>query len=144
MIDDFTREAPATVVDVSLSGERVARELDRIAEARGYPCMVVSDNGTELTSNAILRWQEDRKVEWHYIAPGKTMQNGFVESFNDRLRDECLNEHLFDSLPDARRLIGAWRRDYNHERPHSSLDGLTPWAFSNRSGDDQNRNSANF
>lgn len=144
VIDDFTREALATVVDVSLSGERVARELDRIAETRGYPCMVVSDNGTELTSNAILRWQEKRMVEWHYIAPGKPMQNGFVESFNGRLRDECLNEHLFDSLPDARRLIGAWRRDYNHERPHSSLDGLTPWAFANRSGDDQNRNRANF
>ena len=72
------------------------------------------------------------------------MQNGFVESFNGRLRDECLNEHLFDSLPDARQLIGAWRRDYNHERPHSSLGGLTPRAFANRSGDDQNRNSANF
>ena len=144
VIDDFTREALATVVDVSLSGERVARELDRIAETRGYPSMVVSDNGTGLTSDAILRWQEERKVEWHYIAPGKPMQNGFVESFNGRLRDECLNEHLFESLPGARRLIGAWRRDYNHERPHSSLKGLTPWAFANRSRDDQNWNSANF
>ena len=97
VIDDFTRESLATVVDTSLSGQRVARELDRIAELRGYPCMVVSDNGTELTSNAILKWQEDRKVEWHYIAPGKPMQNGFVESFNGRLRDECLNEHLFSN-----------------------------------------------
>lgn len=77
-----------TVVDTSLSGHRVAPELDRIAEMRGYPCMVVSDNGTELTSNAMLKWQEDRQVEWHYMAPGKPMQNGFVESFNGRLRSE--------------------------------------------------------
>ena len=69
--------------------------VDRIAELRGYPCMIVSDNGTELTSNAILAWQQRRGVEWHYIAPGKPMQNGFVENFNGRLRDECLNEHLF-------------------------------------------------
>ena len=82
VIDDFSRECLATVVDNSISGERVARELDIIAEHRGYPCMIVSDNGTELTSNAILAWQEDRQVEWHYIAPGKPMQNGFVESFN--------------------------------------------------------------
>ncbi len=78
------------MVDTSLSGVRVARELDRIAELRGHPCMVVSDNGTELTSNAILGWQEDRQVAWHYIAPGKPLQNGFVESFNGCLRDECL------------------------------------------------------
>ena len=82
--------------DTSLTGMRVARELDRIVELRGYhPRMIVSDNGTELTSNAILAWQYQRDVEWHYIAPGKPMQNGFVESFNGRLRDECLNEHLF-------------------------------------------------
>jgi putative transposase len=82
VIDDFSRECLACVADTSLSGQRVARELDNIARLRGYPCMVVSDNGTELTSNAILKWQEGRKVEWHYIAPGKPMQNGFVESFN--------------------------------------------------------------
>ena len=117
VIDDFSRECLAAVVDTSLSGQRVARELDRIVELRGRPCMVVSDNGTELTSNAILKWQEDRKVEWHYIAPGKPMQNGLVESFNGRMRDECLNEHLFDSLRHARRLIAAWRDDYNHHRP---------------------------
>ncbi|GLQ36896.1 hypothetical protein GCM10007908_05160 [Rhizobium albus] len=90
MIDDFSRECLATI-----SGERVARELNAIAERRGYPCMIVSDNGTELTSTAMLAWQQDRGVEWHYIAPGKPKQNGFVESFNGRLRDECLNEHLF-------------------------------------------------
>jgi len=82
--------------------------------------------GTELTSNAMLKWQEDRQVEWHYIAPGKPMQNGFVESFNGRLRDECLNEHLFSTLRHARHLIAAWRDDYNTERPHSALDYQTP------------------
>jgi putative transposase len=102
LVDDFTRECLGLVVDTSLTGLRVARELDRIAELRSYPCMIVSDNGTELTSNAILAWQQQRGVEWHYIAPGKPMQNGFVESFNGRLRDECLNEHLFDTLKQAR------------------------------------------
>ncbi|WP_085952024.1 IS3 family transposase [Celeribacter baekdonensis] len=144
VIDDFSRECLASVVDTSLSGVRVARELDRIAEMRGYPCMVVSDNGTELTSNAILKWQEERCVEWHYIAPGKPMQNGFVESFNGRLRDECLNEHLFANLRHARALIGAWREDYNHHRPHSSLDGLTPWEYYQRSREGQNLNRANL
>lgn len=144
VIDDFSRECLATVVDTSLSGIRVARELDRIAEMRGYPCMVVSDNGTELTSNAMLKWQEDRQVEWHYIAPGKPMQNGLVESFNGRLRDECLNEHLFDSLRHARQLIHAWRQDYNHHRPHSSLAGMTPREYANRSRKDQNLNRANL
>ena len=144
IIDDFTRECLATVVDTSLSGARVGRELDRIAETRKAPCMVVSDNGTELTSNAILSWQQDRGVEWHYIAPGKPMQNGFVESFNGRLRDECLNEHLFANLRQASQIIEAWRVDYNHQRPHTSLDGMTPIEYATRSLTDQNRNRANF
>ena len=141
IVDDFTRECLALVADTSLSGLRVARELDRIAEARGYPSMIVSDNGTELTSHAMLRWQEERSVLWHYIAPGKPQQNGFVESFNGRLRDECLNEHLFPSLPTARRLIEAWRIDYNTQRPHTSLNGLTPEAFATSlsKGQKQNR-----
>jgi putative transposase len=99
--------------------------------------MVVSDNGTELTSNAILQWQEERRVEWHYIAPGKPQQNGFVESFIGRLRDEFLNEHQFANLRHTRHLIAAWRDDYNHHRPHSSLDGLTPREFCNRSREDR-------
>lgn len=144
VIDDFTRECLATVVDNSLCGERVARELDAIAERRGYPCMVVSDNGTELTSNAVLKWQQDRRVEWHYIAPGKPMQNGFVESFNGRLRDECLNEHLFRSYRHAREIIEDWRIDYNLNRPHTSLDGLTPNEFATRSRMDHNMNSASL
>ena len=144
VIDDFRRECLATVVDASLSGHRVARELDRIAEMREHPCMVVSDNGTELTSNAMLKWQKDRQIEWHYIAPGKPMQNGFVESFNGRLRDECLNEHLFPTLRHARHLIAAWRDDYNHHRPHCSLAGLTPFEYANLSKEDQNLNRANL
>jgi putative transposase len=144
VIDDFNRECLATIVDNSLSGERVARELDAIAERRGHPCMIVSDNGTELTSNAVLAWQKDRGVEWHYIAPGKPMQNGFVESFNGRLRDECLNEHLFKTYRHANEIIAAWRTDYNLNRPHTSLGGLTPTEFATRSKRDHNQNSANL
>ena len=140
LVDDFTRECLGLVVDTSLTGLRVARELDRIAELQGYPCMIVSDNGTELTSNAILAWQQQRRVEWHYIAPGKPMQNGFVESFNGRLRDECLNEHLFASLTDAREIIEEWRADYNTNRPHSGLNGLTPTEFAARPDQGQNWN----
>ena len=132
VVDDFTRECLALVVDTSLTGMRVARELDRIVERRGYPCMIVSDNGTELTSRAILGWQQERDVEWHYIAPGKPTQNGFVESFNGRLRDECLNEHLFRSMAAARGIIEEWRIDYNPNRPHTSLGGLTPNEFAAR------------
>lgn len=144
VIDDFSRECLATVVDNSLSGQRVARELDAIAMTRGYPCMIVSDNGTELTSNAILGWQQERLVEWHYIAPGKPMQNGFVESFNGRLRDECLNEHIFTSYRNAQHIIETWRNDYNQNRPHTSLNGLTPNEFANRSNMDHNMNRPNL
>ncbi len=126
IVDDFAREALATVVDISLSGMRVARELDRLIGYRGKPSMIVSDNGTELTSHAILKWAKDTKVEWHYIAPGKPMQNAFVESFIGRFRDECLNENVFTTLAEARSLIEEWRIDYNTTRPHTSLGGLTP------------------
>ena len=140
VIDDFSRECLALVADNSLSGIRVARELDRIAELRGYPCLIVSDNGTELTSNAMLKWQEEHGVEWHYIAPGKPMQNGFAESFIGRFRDECLNEHLFNSLCQARRIIESWRLDYNNGRPHTSLAGLTPAEFATRPAKGHNQN----
>lgn len=140
VVDDFSRECLGLVVDNSLSGIRVARELDRIVERRGVPCMIVSDNGTELTSHAMLGWQGKHDVEWHYIAPGKPAQNGFIESFNGRLRDECLNEHLFTSLPEARRIIEAWRIDYNTRRPHTSLNGLTPTEFAARPTEGHNQN----
>ncbi len=103
--------------------------LDRIVAERGKPEMIVSDNGTELTCNAVLKWAEDNGVEWHYIAPGKPQQNGFMESLNGKLRDECLNEHVFAWLAQARRIIEAWRIDYNTARPHSSLGYLTPDEF---------------
>jgi putative transposase len=124
--DDCTRECLALVADTSIGGRRVARELDAIIRWRGLPGTVVSDNGTELTSNAILQWADERKVAWHYIAPGKPQQNAFSESFNGRLRDELLNETLFRSLADARAKLEAWRRDYNEVRPHSSLGYLAP------------------
>ena len=126
VVDDYSRACLALVADTSLSGVRVARELTRLIAVRGKPHTVVSDNGTELTSSAILRWSQERRVEWHYIAPGKPMQNGFVESFNGRLRDECLNETLFTSLAHARFMLDAWQHDYNNVRPHSKLGGKTP------------------
>jgi len=126
IVDDFTRECLALVADTSLSGLRVGRELDAIIAERGKPVACVSDNGTELTSTAILRWSQDSGVEWHYIAPGKPQQNAFIESFNGRLRDELLNETLFSSLADARVALAAWRLDYNTIRPHSSLGNLPP------------------
>src|SRR5271163_3890039 len=128
VVDDFSRECLATVVDTSLGGVRVVRELDRLTAERALPRMVVSDNGTELTSCAVLRWATGR-LEWHYIDPGKPVQNAFVESFNSKLRDECLNEHVFLTLAEARETIEAWRFDYNHCRPHSSLGALTPTEF---------------
>ncbi|ATQ55544.1 IS3 family transposase [Paracoccus yeei] len=129
VVDDVTRECLAAIPDTSISGRRVARELTALIERRGKPGMIVSDNGTELTSNAILKWCAEHKVEWHYIAPGKPMQNGFVESFNGRMRDEFLNETLFRNLAHARDLIAAWVTDYNTERPHSALGYQTPAGF---------------
>ena len=129
VVDDSTRECLALVPDTSISGRRVARELDRIVARGGPPGGIVSDNGTELTSNAILGWSDRQKVAWHYIAPGKPVQNAFIESFNGRLRDELLNETLFHSLPHARVVLESWRRDYNTERPHSSLGWQTPLGF---------------
>ena len=129
VIDNCTRECLALVADTSISGLRVARELDAIVRQRGRPETIVSDNGTELTSNAILAWADETGVGWHYIAPGKPQQNGFNESFNGRLRDELLNETLFRSLGHAREALEDWRRDYNEHRPHSKLGWLTPRAL---------------
>lgn len=137
IVDDFTRECLALIADTSLSGARVARELDAVMARRGKPLLVVSDNGTELTSTAMLRWQQESGVEWHYIQPGKPIQNAFVESFNGRLRDECLNETAFRSLAHARELIAEWHDDYNRRRPHTSLGGLTPAEFASRSNQGQ-------
>ena len=128
VVDDFSRECLAAVVDTSLGGVRVVRELERLVDERALPETVVSDNGTELTSGAVLRWAT-RRVAWHYIEPGKPVQNAFIESFNGKLRDECLNEYVFSTLAEARTIIEAWRQDYNHLRPHSSLGAMTPSEF---------------
>jgi len=126
IVDDFTRECLGLVADTSLSGLRLTRELDTIIAARGRPMSIVSDNGTELTSMAILRWCQETGVAWHYIAPGKPTQNAFIESFNGRLRDELLNETLFASLAHARVALDAWKDDYNTVRPHGALGNLPP------------------
>lgn len=126
IVDDFTREALALVVDTSIGGHRMARELDILVARRGRPHTIVSDNGTEMTSRAVLEWTNRTGVDWHYIAPGKPQQNGFVESFNGKLRDECLNEEVFSTLAEARAVIDRWRIDYNQVRPHSAHGGLTP------------------
>ena len=129
VVDDVTRECLAAIPDTSISGRRVARELTALIERRGKPGMIVSDKGTELTSNAILRWCAENRIEWHYIALGKPMQNGFVESFNGRMRDEFLNETLFRNLAHVRELTAAWVTDYNTARPHSALGYQTPAGF---------------
>ena len=124
--DDCCRENLCLMADTSISGARVARELDALVRVYGRPASIVSDNGTELISRAILKWAGDNGVEWHYIDPGKPQQNAFIESFNGSLRDELLNEEMFDSLEDARRKLAPWRYDYNTVRPHSSLGNQTP------------------
>src|SRR3954469_2622384 len=141
VVDDFnfTRECIALVADTSLSGTRVGRELDAVIARRGRPMMIVSDNGTELTSMAILRWSQLTRIEWHYIAPGKPQQNAFVESFNGRLRDELLNETLFSSLDHARELLAAWQDDYNTVRPHSGIGNLPPSTYATVTASDMHR-----
>lgn len=113
IVDDFTRECLALIADTSLSGVRVVRELGALAAVPGCPAICVSDNGTELTSMAVLRWSQENRVERHYIARGKPQQNAFAQSFIGRLRDELLNETLFDSLSHARQALAMWEEDYN-------------------------------
>jgi putative transposase len=131
-MDDVTRECLVAVVDTSISGRRVVRELATLVLQRGKPGVIVSDNGTELTSNAVLSWAGEAGIDWHYIAPGKPTQNGTVESFNGRMRDELLNETLFTSLAHAREAVAAWADDYNAERPHSALAYATRAAYAAR------------
>ena len=127
VIDAFTREALAIEVDTSLPGMRVVQVLERLVQEQGaIPQEIMLDNGPELTSRALDQWAYARGVRLRHIEPGKPVQNAFIESFNARLRDECLNEHWFLSLADARRIVEAWRMDYNGNRPHSSLGNLTP------------------
>jgi putative transposase len=129
IVGDFGRECLALIAETFLSGLRVTRELTAIMARRGRPRTLASDNGTELTSMAVLRWCEESRIGWHYIAPGKPMQNGFVESFTGRGRDELLNETLFSTLAEAREKITAWKDDCNSKRSHSSFGDLTPREF---------------
>lgn len=134
VMDQCSRECLKLVADTSIGGARVARELDALINKRGKPLCIVSDNGTELTSQAVLKWAGEHKVEWHYITPGKPSENGFTESLNGKIRDEFLNEHWFCSINEARALMEEWRNDYNHIRPHSSLNYQTPMAFAQKIG----------
>lgn len=126
VIDDCCRENLCLIADASISGARVARELDALVRIYGKPACIVSDNGTEFTSRAILKWAKQNDIAWHYIDPGKPQQNAFIQSSNGSLRFELLNEEIFDSLDDAGRKLALWRYDYNAVRPHSSLGNLTP------------------
>ena len=129
IIDDVTKECLAAVADTSLSGKRVVQELEALIAKRGKPGVIVSDNGTEFTSTAVLKFTQDHKIDWRYVAPGRPTQNAFAESFQGRMRDECLNEHMLFSMNHARIVIAGWLHDYNTARPHSSLGYLTPAAF---------------
>jgi putative transposase len=131
--DTYSREGLAVVVDTSISGVRVRRELDRVRTERGCPDEIRIDNGSEFLGRAVTSWGEEWHVLLRPIQPGKPYQNGYIESFNGRLRDECLNAHWFTSLTDAQRKIETWRRDYNEARPHSSLDYATPLEFAAQS-----------
>jgi putative transposase len=135
IVDDCTRECPAIEVDTSLGGWRVRRVLDRIAQERGLPEAIVLDNGPEFRGRALAAWSAERGVRLEFIQPGKPVQNAYVESFNGRLRDECLNANWFTSLSDARRKIETWRQDYNQQRPHSSLDYLPPAEFARKAAE---------
>lgn len=129
IVDDFTRESIAIETDFSLTGKRVIRVLSRLAGERTLPPTLKFDNGTEFTSNAVLGWAAQAKIDLHFIEPGKPTQNASVESFNGRFRDELLNEHCFPTIFHARAAIETWRLDYNLRRPHTALNGLTPAEF---------------
>jgi putative transposase len=129
IVDDFSRECPAIEVDTSLPGVRVVRVLERLGESRGLPREIVVDNGPEMIGKALDEWAYRNGVRLHFIDPGKPVQNAFIESFNGKFRDECLNENWFLDLADAREIIEAWRIDYNTGRPHSALDYATPEEF---------------
>lgn len=133
MVDDFTRESLATEVDTSLPSRRVTRVLDRVAVERGLPEVITVDNGPEFAGRVLDAWAYARGVRLHFIDRGKPTQNAYIESFNGRLRDECLNEHWFTSLPAARSIVEAWRDDYNAVRPHSALSNQTPQEFAQQS-----------
>lgn len=134
IVDDATHEAVAIVAERALGGNQLVRLLDQLAKTRGLPKAIRTDNGKEFCSRAMLTWAHARGVQLFLIEPGKPNQNAYIESFNGRFRDECLNEHWFTSLHHARVIIDAWRREYNEERPKKSLGGLTPAAYAKTLG----------
>src|SRR5271165_6138920 len=121
VMDQCSRECLLLTADTSMPGSRVARELDALVRKHGKPNLIVSDNGTELTSRVVLQWAAEQGIEWHYITPGRPSENGFTESLNGKIRDECLNEHWFLSLAEARAIVEAWRQDYNRASEHPSV-----------------------
>lgn len=132
IVDNFSRESPALEVDTSIGGRRVVRVLERLVERNGAPDAITIDNGTEFDGKAMDEWAFKWKVRLDFIRPGKPNENAFAESFNGKFRDECLNENLFETLDHARKVIEDWRIDYNEERPHSSLEDMTPKEFLER------------
>ncbi len=129
VVDDFSRECPAIEVDTSISGARIVRVLERLSESYELPKIIVTDNGPEFTSRAMLAWADEKNIRLHFIEPGKPTQNAFIESFNGKFRDECLNENWFKNLKDAEEKIENWRHDYNTKRPHRSLGQMTPLEY---------------
>ncbi len=132
VVDVLTRECIALYAGFSIPGAEVVRVLQKIVDERGMPESFSIDNGTEFTGKAMDQWAHDRRIKLDFIRPGKPQENGFIESFNGKLRDECLNENWFLSLEDVRRTIEVWRIDYNEERPHSSLGDLSPKEYANK------------
>ena len=132
IVDDYSRECIGQLVGTSISGERVAQYLSQLIQCRSKPSSIVCDNGTEFTSKAMFHWSRDQRVSLDFIQPGKPTQNAFVESFNGKFRDSCLNQYWFHSLNEASRVIENWRVDYNEVRPHSSLGYQPPSVFANK------------
>lgn len=128
-MDDFSREAPGLYADTSITGTNVATFLDRLAQTRGLLSVIRTDNGPEFAGTVLDQWAHDRGIRLDFIEPGKPVQNAYIESFNGRLRDECLNQNLFFDIQDAKRKVESWRLDYNQNRPHSSLGNMTPEEF---------------
>jgi putative transposase len=129
IVDDYSRECPVIEVDSSLGGARVVSVLERLAETRGLPNVITTDNGPEFTGRALDEWAYRKGVQLNFIRPGKPIENAYAESFIGRLRDECLNENWFMNLKQARAIIEDWRKDYNEVRPHSSLNGMAPMEY---------------
>jgi len=132
VVDDYTRECLAIEVDAFLPGFRVVRVLERLGKRRGLPEEILMDNGPEFTSRALDVWAHRHGVKLRYIEPGKPMQNPYIESFNGKFRDECLNQHWFSNVMEAKQIIESWRQEYNEVRPHSSLENVPPAEFARR------------